>query len=95
MLIRNGRKIGHGGLDLGPADPPTIERADADFLHRLADNLDRFCGPTETSSALRSVAIRVRTTAYETHANGKPKWAPDGTLLDDKGNRSLFDDVDA
>lgn len=32
--------------------------------------------------------------AAATHANGKPKYAPDGTLLDDKGNRSVFDDVD-
>lgn len=28
------------------------------------------------------------------HANGAPLYAPDGTLLDDKGNRSIFDDVD-
>lgn len=28
------------------------------------------------------------------HPNGKPKWGPDGTLLDDKGNRSVFDDID-
>jgi hypothetical protein len=32
--------------------------------------------------------------AEEKHPNGAPKWAPDGTLLDDKGNRSIFDDVD-
>lgn len=28
------------------------------------------------------------------HPNGAPKFAKDGTLLDDKGNRSIFDDVD-
>lgn len=28
------------------------------------------------------------------HVNGNPKYAPDGTMLDDKGNRSIFDDVD-
>lgn len=28
------------------------------------------------------------------HKNGAPKFARDGTLLDDKGNRSIFDDVD-
>lgn len=32
--------------------------------------------------------------AEERHPNGAPKWAPDGTLLDAKGNRSIFDDVD-
>lgn len=28
------------------------------------------------------------------YPNGAPKFAPDGTLLDDKGNRSIFDDID-
>lgn len=28
------------------------------------------------------------------HPNGAPVFAPDGTMLDDKGNRSIFDDVD-
>lgn len=29
------------------------------------------------------------------HANGAPMFAPDGgTMLDDKGNRSIFDDID-
>jgi hypothetical protein len=28
------------------------------------------------------------------HKNGKPVFALDGTMLDDKGNRSIFDDVD-
>lgn len=31
---------------------------------------------------------------HSNHKNGAPKWAPDGTLLDDKGSRSIFDDVD-
>jgi hypothetical protein len=30
-----------------------------------------------------------------THPNGAPMFAPDGTMLDDQGNRSVFDDVDA
>ena len=28
------------------------------------------------------------------YANGKPRYAADGTMLDDKGNRSIFDAVD-
>lgn len=28
------------------------------------------------------------------HANGQPMYSPRGTLLDDKGNRSVFDDID-
>lgn len=31
----------------------------------------------------------------DVHENGKPKFACDGTLLDDRGLRSIFDDVDA
>jgi hypothetical protein len=30
----------------------------------------------------------------EKHPNGAPKYAADGTLLDDRGKRSIFDDVD-
>lgn len=29
------------------------------------------------------------------HANGAPMFAADGMMLDDQGNRSIFDDVDA
>lgn len=32
--------------------------------------------------------------ADQKHPNGAPMWAADGTLLDDKGKRSVFDDVD-
>ncbi len=32
--------------------------------------------------------------AARKHDNGAPMFAPDGTMLDDKGNRSIFDDVD-
>ncbi|RUW81525.1 hypothetical protein [Mesorhizobium sp. M2A.F.Ca.ET.067.02.1.1] len=28
------------------------------------------------------------------HPNGRHQWSPDGTLLDENGNRSVFDDVD-
>lgn len=30
----------------------------------------------------------------QTYPNGAPMFAEDGTMLDDKGNRSIFDDVD-
>jgi hypothetical protein len=32
--------------------------------------------------------------ALAKHPNGAPMYAPDGTMLDDRGNRSIFDDVD-
>lgn len=28
------------------------------------------------------------------HPNGRRQFADDGTMLDEKGNRSIFDDVD-
>jgi hypothetical protein len=28
------------------------------------------------------------------HPNGKPQYAPDGTMLNDDGTRSIFDDID-
>ncbi len=28
------------------------------------------------------------------HENGNPIFSPDGTMLDDRGKRSVFDDVD-
>ncbi|RUV19909.1 MULTISPECIES: hypothetical protein [unclassified Mesorhizobium] len=38
----------------------------------------------------------VRTDEQRTakHPNGQHQWSPDGTLLDENGNRSIFDDVD-
>ena len=36
MIIRNGRKIGHGGIDLGPADD---EKADADLIEFVAERM--------------------------------------------------------
>ena len=35
--------------------------------------------------ALRSLVI---------HPNGQPKFSPNGAMLDENGNRSIFDDVD-
>ena len=32
--------------------------------------------------------------AKQMHPNGAPKWAPDGTMLNEDGSRSIFDDVD-
>ncbi|WP_457154332.1 primosomal protein N' family DNA-binding protein [Mesorhizobium sp. P5_C1] len=53
----------------------------------------------KTESELAKVAILridVRTDEQRAakHPNGVQKWSPDGTLLDENGNRSIFDDVD-
>jgi hypothetical protein len=47
--------------------------------------------PPDYGAAARAAYARQ---AAMQHPNGKPYFAPDGTPLDDKGNRSIFDDVD-
>lgn len=39
------------------------------------------------------VRIAYAAQAEQKHPNGAPMYAPDGTMLDDQGNRSIFDDV--
>lgn len=53
----------------------------------------------KTGSELAKVAIirlDIRTDEQRAakHPNGQHVWSPDGTLLDENGNRSIFDDVD-
>lgn len=44
----------------------------------------------------RQQELRAKHEADEkTYPNGAPMYAPDGMMLDDDGNRSIFDDVDA
>lgn len=43
----------------------------------------------------RARTVIARALAEDKHPNGALKWSRDGeTFLDDKGNRSIFDDVD-
>lgn len=42
---------------------------------------------------LTYLARRIKKTSMK-HLNGRPKFSLDGTMLDDNGNRSIFDDVD-
>jgi primosomal protein N' len=38
--------------------------------------------------------VRTDEQRQQKHENGQHMWSPDGTLLDEHGNRSIFDDVD-
>jgi hypothetical protein len=38
--------------------------------------------------------IRAALTAEVLHPNGRPKFTPEGMMVDEHGNRSIFDDVD-
>ena len=53
----------------------------------------------KTHSELAKVEIlgidrRTDEQRQQKHPNGVPMWAPDGMMLDENGNRSIFDDVD-
>ena len=47
-----------------------------------------------TNICKRFPAIAKQWSDFKTYANGNPMFAPDGTMLDEHGNRSIFDDVD-
>lgn len=70
-------------------------RRQIEFCHELLN--------TPNMSAERAAEIREKLTDLDKyspdwrsarHDNGLPVYSLDGTMLDDKGNRSIFDDVD-
>lgn len=76
------------------ADGPQASRYTAaedtcpSFARDTAGKVD---DPPDYGEAARAVYAEE---AAARHPNGSPKYAPDGTMLDGKGNRSIFDDVD-
>ncbi|BCH12002.1 hypothetical protein MesoLj131c_62600 [Mesorhizobium sp. 131-3-5] len=44
--------------------------------------------------AILGIDVRTDEQRAAKHPNRQRQWAPDGTLLDENGNRSIFDDVD-
>lgn len=77
------RKVYYGALSLSELDllkPLVTPLLDAATLKPVDCAL---CGQRHTTG----------TTCGE-YSNGAPMYAPDGTLLDEKGNRSIFDDID-
>lgn len=44
--------------------------------------------------AILRLDVRTEEQRHDKHPNGAPLWSPDGTMLDEHGNRSIFDDVD-
>lgn len=52
--------------------------------------------PIPDARTLRRIAkgVTPEMVSNDRHPNGAPKWAGGGTLLDDRGKRSIFDDVD-
>lgn len=70
---------------------------DIEFLRDLAERLRHIAVMHGVDGydidRLGSLARRIEHT-QKRYPNGRPKFSLDGTMLDDKGNRSIFDDVD-
>ena len=49
----------------------------------------------ESASSLAQLDMTTPDWRSLKHPNGAPMFSPTGTLLDDQGNRSIFDDVDS
>lgn len=45
-------------------------------------------------TAILAIDVRTDEQRAAKHPNGRHQWSPDGTLLNENGNRSIFDDVD-
>lgn len=63
----------------------TYEKIAADFGIQIGTVKSRINRARIRINLLRANAV---------HPNGNPKFADDGTMLDEQGNRSIFDDVD-
>ena len=44
--------------------------------------------------SISRIDVRTDEQRQQKHPNGVHMWAPDGTMLDESGNRSISDDVD-
>lgn len=58
------------------------------FAKNTAGPID---GPPDYGATAQSAYDNQCNATYE---NGQPMFAPDGTMLDSNGNRSIFDDID-
>lgn len=50
--------------------------------------------PREATAKRRQIQSYDRFWRSRTYPNGQPVYDPDGTMLDDDGKRSIFDDLD-
>ncbi len=76
----------HGGPQAG--EYTTAKRTCAAFAKGTHGAVDDLPDYGEAARAAYAVEASMK------HKNDAPMFAPDGTLLDDKGNCSIFDDVD-
>lgn len=75
----------------------TPAREDVEFLRDLAERIRHIAVMHGVDGydidRLASLARRIEQTSQR-YPNGRPKFSLDGTMLDEKGNRSIFDDID-
>ena len=82
------RQLGiDAGLTWGAVAEATVVYADLGISKGME------YGIQNANAAGRPVIWR-HISGYLKYDNGRPKFAPDGTMLDENGNRSIFDDVD-
>lgn len=82
---------------LKPTHYVVLKSISADMTYELAATTLSLPIGTVKSRANRGAKVLrdliAHAVATDLHQNGAPKWTHDGTLLDDKGNRSIFDDL--
>lgn len=58
----------------------------------IAEHLGISLGTVKSRLNRARLAFKIEN---DRHPNGAPKWNAEGVMLDECGNRSIFDDVDA
>jgi primosomal protein N' len=80
-----------GGFDLSPGQRVMVPMRGREVSVQVVEVKDH----SEVAKvAIARIDVRTDEQREQRHANGQHMWSPDGTLLDEHGNRSIFDDVD-
>lgn len=79
------------GFDLSPGQRVMVPMRGREVSVQVVEVKDR---SDLAKVAIARIDIRTDEQREERHSNGQHMWSPDGTLLDEHGNRSIFDDVD-
>ena len=64
------------------------------FANEIAAYKDMQRAYVRFAEACQRLAAVCKIDRAATYPNGQPMFAPDGMMLDEDGNRSIFDDVD-
>jgi len=80
------------GIDTKPAD----NSREWGVWTSFRDNPYRWFirAPTDKAKAVFAIIEQRSEALKHRHKNGAPMFTADGTMLDDQGNRSIFDDIE-